>query len=273
MIEKKLIICSILVLAIGIASVVPLEYFMMADAQTTPIQPWFDVNVPYVYVNLNKTGANDTATWSGVNIQGLANFTLTPAGTDLKGADAKIEYYQFEVSSEQGPIVNMSYSIALSIEKFPAGDKINNVPGIPGGGYFAIDGAGNNQFFFANGLVYNGIPNYNGYCGGGMCVYQIVGDNLSSGATNQTFSIGVFGADAMNYNGVNSDQVVNALRNANTLYIDVSRICSVSYDGNVTVNMPTSNQILQHIELTKTDNGFVYGTYTNGQVPFPMDTP
>jgi hypothetical protein len=198
---------------------------------------------------------------------------LTPAGTDLKGADAKIEYYQFAISSDQGPVANISYSVALSIVKFPAGDNINNIPGVPGGGYAAINGAGQNQFFFANGASYNGIPNYNGYCGGSGSFSQVVGDNLPSTITNQTSIKGVFGAYIMNYNGDNSNQVVTGLRNAKTLCIDVSRICTVSYDGNVTINMPSSTQILQHIELTKTNTGFVYGTYTNGEVPFPMDTP
>ena len=77
----------------------------------------------------------------------------------------------------------------------------------------------------------------------------------------------------MNYNGNNQNQVITELRNAKTLYIDVSRICSVSYNGNITVNMPSSNQVLQHIVLTKEGNGFVYGTYTQGEVPFPMETP
>lgn len=274
-IEKKLVACSILAIAIGIATIIPLEFLMSAKtvAAAPNTEPWFDVNVPYTYINLDQSGSNNTTSWNGVNIQGIANFTFTQAGSDLQGADAKIEYYQFALSSDQGPIVNMSYSLALSIEKFPAGGKINNIPGIPGGGYAAIDGGINNQFLFANGLTYNGIPNYNGYCSGTMCVYQIVGDNLTPGTTNQTFSIGVFGAEIMNYNGANSDEVVNALRNANTLSIDVSKICSVSYDGNITINMPSTNQVLQHIELTKVDNGWVYGTYTEGTVPFPMQTP
>jgi hypothetical protein len=270
MIEKKLILFGILAIVIGVATIVPIEYLMAgqttANAQTA-FTPWFNVNVPYVYVNLNESGANDTATWDGVNIQGLANFTLTPAGMALKGADAKIEYYQFQVSSDQGAIVNITCSVALTIEKL-------GVPGFPGDVYMGITGLGDNHFTFANGVTYNGIPNYNGYCGGGAELAVIVGDNLPSTETNQTFTTGFFGAYIMNYNGNNQNQVVTELRNAQTLYIDVSRICSVVYNGNVTVSMPSSNQILQHIVLTKEGNGFVYGTYTKGEEPFPMmETP
>jgi len=277
MIEKKLILLGILAVIIGVATIVPIEYLMArqttANAQTA-FTPWFNVNVPYAFVNLDESGANNTASWNGVNIQGLANFTLTPAGMALKGADAKIEYYQFQVSSDQGPIVNITCSVALSVEQFPAGNKINNIPGIPGGGYMAITGMGDNHFTFANGVTYNGIPNYKGYCGGGAGMCEIIGNNLPSTVTNQTFTTGFFGAYIMNYNGNNQNQVVTELRNAKTLYIDVSRICSVVYNGNVTVSMPSSNQILQHIVLTKEGNGFVYGTYTKGEEPFPMmETP
>jgi hypothetical protein len=274
-IEKKLILCSILAISIGIAAIIPLEYLMNAEtaAATPNVEPWFNVNVPYAYINLDKSGANDTSSWNGVNIQGTANFTVTPVGSDLQGADAKIEYYQFQVSSEQGPIVNISYSIALGIEKFPAGDKINNIPGLPDGGYMAITGLGGNSFTFANGVTYNGIPDYNGYCSGATGLCAIVGDNLTAGTTNMTYTNAGFGAYIMNYNGDNSNQVITQLRNAKSLYIDVSRICSVVYDGNVTVSTSSTNQVLQHIELTKTGNGWVYGTYAQGTVPFPIEAP
>jgi predicted small secreted protein len=276
MTEKKVILCAILAIAIGIATIVPMERFMQAQSQVnaeTASQPWFNVNVPYAYVNLDQSGANSTASWDGVYINGIANFTLTPAGMDLQGADAKIEYYQFQISSDQGPIANISYSVAYSIEKFPAGNNINDIPGIPGGGYAALNGGGDNSWTFANGIEYNGIPNYNGYCAGGSCFYQIAGDNLAPNTTNQTFTTGILVTTIFNYNGNNQNQAITELKNAKTLYIDVSRICSVSYNGNITVNTPSSNQVLQHIELTKTNGGFVYGTYTQGEAPFPMETP
>jgi hypothetical protein len=278
MIEKKLILCGILAIAIGIATIVPLEYMMAAEQQVkaeTTFTPWFNVNVPYVYVNLDQSGANNTVSWNGVNINGLANFTLTPAGMALQGADAKIEYYQFQISSDQGPIANISYSVSSTIEDLGFHGSINNIPGIPGGGYMAITGLGDNHFTFANGVTYNGIPNYDGYCGGSGGLAILVGNSssLPEGATNQTSTTGIFGSYLENYNGANSNQVITELRNAKTLYIDVTRICSVSYNGNVTVNMPINNQVLLHIVLTKTSNGFVYGTYTQGEAPFPMETP
>jgi hypothetical protein len=137
----------------------------------------------------------------------------------------------------------------------------------------AITGLGDNSFTFANGVAYNGIPNYNGYCGGAGGLDVIVGNNLPSTLTNQSFTTGILSSYISNYNGNNQNQAITELRNAKTLYINVSRICSVSYNGDVTVNMPSSNQVLQHIVLTKEGNGFVYGTYTQGTVPFQMETP
>jgi hypothetical protein len=78
------------------------------------------------------------------------------------------------------------------------------------------------------------------------------------------------------YNGNNAPAAIAELRSAQKLCIDVTRAFSVAFEGNATTATTTtmsSNQILQHIELTKISSGFVYGTYVNGTVPFPMETP
>jgi len=139
----------------------------------------------------------------------------------------------------------------------------------------AITGYGpGTSYTFANGVTYNGIPNYNGYSGGSGGFTVLVGSNssLPEGATNQTFTTGIFGSYIENYNGANSNQVITELRNAKTLSIDVTRIGSVSYNGNVTVNMGPSNQVLQHIVLTKDGNAFIYGT-CNPTFPVPIENP
>jgi hypothetical protein len=264
MIEKKLILCAILAITIGIATIVPLEYFMAAQTQVnaqTMFTPWFNVSVPYAYVNLDQSGGNNTMTWDGAMIQALANFTLTPAAIELKNADAQVEFYQFQVSSDQGPIVNITYSVAVSKEEV-------NVTGVPGGVWMAITGSGGNSFTFADGTTYNG-PN-NGNCGGGMVLSNIPDEPM------QNFTVAVVSTYLASYNGNSASQALTELRNAQNLYIDVTRAYSVSFEGNAktaTTTTISNNQVLQHIELTKTGNGFVYGTYTEGTVPFPMETP
>lgn len=274
-IEKKLIACSILAIAIGIATIIPLEYFMSIEgAQAAPDdKPWFGVSVPYVYVNPFK---NDNSAL----IQGVGNFTFTPEGLALNDAEAKIEYYQFHIYSEQGSILNVSYSMAIS--------KIDyNATGYPGGVYSAITGSGANTFSFANGLVYNGIKDYKGDCFGGGVFYtipegmtfsnQVFSDYIQIGETSSALpfpnSNGTVMTNQYSEKDNNAQLVVNQLRNAQNLYIDVSRICTIIYNGNITINNPSNPVVLQHIELTKTpNNAFVYGTYVQGSVPFPMET-
>ena len=110
--EKKLIVCSILAIAIGIASIVPLAFFMSAKAQTSlDDQPQLNIkiNIPYAYISNywdNSSAVNNTYGWVySIVFQGSPNFdpnTVNP--------DAVYEYYQVEVSSEKGSIGNLTYS-------------------------------------------------------------------------------------------------------------------------------------------------------------------
>src|SRR5208283_2311813 len=97
MIEKKLILCGILAIAIGIATVIPMQYLMLAQAQAkanatanvqASVQPMFsDINVTYAYCNPDKTTSNDTGTLYGSSVEAVVNFTLAPDA--LKNADAQ----------------------------------------------------------------------------------------------------------------------------------------------------------------------------------------
>jgi hypothetical protein len=246
-IEKRLIACSILAIAIGIATIVPLEYMMAAQAQENAqantgipkVEPFSNVNVTYAYCNPNKISGNDTMTLYGAMIEVVVNFTLNPVA--LTNADAQIEYYQFAVSSDQGPIVNMTYYIAENPN--------NGIIIFIGPGIVALD----------NGLTTGPVPSND--------------QGITYDPWNRTFTTGlvsdyIFGTDANNL-----PQAVTDFRNAQTLYIDVSKVSTVTVNGNVTVTTPASNEVLQHIVLTKTDNGFVYGNYVYGTVPFPVEGP
>jgi hypothetical protein len=212
----------------------------IANAQTT-FESWFNANVTYAYCNPNQNGGNYTTTFNGAMIQVVANFTVTPDA--LKNADAQIEYFQFAVSSDQGPIVNIGYFIVIS-------KQADDVTFLSGDGTIG----------FANGVTYNGPA-----CNGGQGINY---DAWNSSSTMGFVSDYIYGTDANNV-----PRAVTELRNAQTLYIDVSVECTVTVNGNVTATTPASNQVLQHIVLTKTDNGFVYGTYVDGTVPFPIEGP
>jgi hypothetical protein len=268
-VERKLIAWSVLAIIIGIAAIVPLEYMMSgpAEAKAQTITPWFDVSMPYAYVNLYNSGGNDTMTWNGAMFHAVANFTLTPDAINLKNADAQIEFYQFRLYSDTASIVNITYSVAVSREEI-------NVPGIPGGVYSAITGSGGNKFWFADGTTYDGNPIVgDSICGGGRVLCNIPGVQPVA-----NYTVAVVSSYIADYNGNNTVQTLSELRNAQTLYIDVSKICSVAFQGNSTSTKATtttlaSDEILCHIEFTKIESGFVYGTYIEGTVPFPIQTP
>jgi hypothetical protein len=258
--EKKLILCSILAIAIGIATIVPMEYLMTADAQTAvanadaqvaaavnaqatiEAKPWNTVNVPYAYCNPDYSGGNSTASIYGASIQVLANFSFTP---DTVKNEARIEYFQFQVYSDQGPIVNMTYYIVHS-KSDPLNGLQDVVTGISGNG--AIN--------FQGGLTYDGVPS-----NGGQGINDLYWDS--------NFTTGFVSDHIVGTSPDNVPQAVIDLRNAQTLYIDVRRQCTVTFNGNITVAMPDSNEVLQHIVLTKTGSEFAYGTYTVGTLPMP----
>jgi hypothetical protein len=267
-IEKKLIAWSILAIIIGIAAIIPLEYLMsdQAEAKAQTITPWFTVSIPYAYVNLHDSGGNDTMTWDGAMFQAIANFTLTPDAINLKNADAQIEFYQFRLYSDTAAIVNITYTVAVCREEI-------NVQGTPGGYYMAITGSGGHIFYFEDGTTYDGnVVAGDSVCGGGKVIANMPGRPV------ENYTLAVVGSYIADYNGNNAVPTLPELRNAQALYIDVSKICSVSYQGNsnsttATTTTLASDEILCHIALTKTENGFVYGTYTEGTVPFPIQTP
>jgi hypothetical protein len=261
MVEKKVILCAILAITIGIGTIVPMEYLMSAQAQANAqtaqaqekanaaadvqalVQPMFsDINITYAYSNLDKTSSNDTMTLYGSSIEAVVNFTLAPDA--LKNADAQIEYYKFAVSSDQGPIFNMGYYLVLEANSY-----VTTGMGGPEG-----------TITFANGLTFNGPSATDSqdinFGSGGQCInYPAWDSNFTMGYVSNY----IFGTDPNNL-----PQAVTELRNAQTLYIDVSKLCTVTVNGNVTVTTPASNQILQHIVLTKTGDGlgFTYGSYS-----------
>jgi hypothetical protein len=255
MIEKKLVLCAILAVTIGIATILPLEYVMSANAQENAqqantelpkVEPLFSgVNITYAYCNPNKISTNGTMTLYGAMIQAVANFTVNADA--LENADAQIEYYKFAVSSDQGPITNMGYYIIVEYDQ-------NIITGI---------GGPEGTVTFANGLTFNG-PNE-----GQDMNYGCGGQGINYDAWNNNSTIGFVSTYIFETDSNNLPQAITELRNAQTLYIDVSKICTVTVNGNVTVTTPSSNEVLQHIELTKTDSGFAYGIYTVGTLPLP----
>lgn len=126
-IEKKLIICSILAVAIGILTVTPLAFLMTpATAQSTDDQPKFSFDVPYAYVrNLwdNSTLTNDTdgAAFS-VGFETSPNFDLTDELV------AYYETYRGEICADGVSIGNITMrSFAISPSGINENNKLDNI--------------------------------------------------------------------------------------------------------------------------------------------------
>jgi len=264
--QKRVIVLIILAIAITIAVILPLQHIMTGETggAKAQIAPWFKVNVPYAYVNLNQAGTNNTMNWDGAQIQAIANFTLTPEAIALKDADAQIEFYQFHLYSDQGSIVNITYSVAVSRSETYS-------PETAGRQGIGITGSGGNIFNFADGTTYDANP--------------VIGESITGGGQvlfnnpelpERDYTVASVGSYIADYNGENSNPVLANLRNTQVLYLEVSRIFSITYQENAepaTTTTLASNEILCQIELTKINDGFVYGTYTEGTLPTPVQVP
>ncbi|MCL2643319.1 MAG: hypothetical protein FWD52_07410 [Candidatus Bathyarchaeota archaeon] len=103
-IEKKTIALCIFALAIGIATIVPLTYIAPKMSATAQNNPWFNIDILYANT-LPNTYNKDSIT-----INAAVNFTITPDAINLKGADAKIEVFNFHIYSDQTSIINLTNS-------------------------------------------------------------------------------------------------------------------------------------------------------------------
>ncbi|MDR0460127.1 MAG: hypothetical protein LBH62_01625 [Nitrososphaerota archaeon] len=270
--EKKKTGLCIIALIIAIATILSISYFTDSNMMMAEGKSLYTVNIPYVYIDLNKSGENTITTWDGAYIEIVTNFTLSPEANELKGEDAHIEFYMFHVYSEQGSIVNLSYSLAMSRETTWTPDEPLKSIG--------ITGIGNNTYNFADGTIFDGnsILGDNHKCGGGA-VYNVFPDEPAQEYAYT--SLGAFIGDSGDPDEEKTMEELSALRNAQTIYIEVSRVCSVSYQENSQHEQTTSSvkvilvndKCLGYVELTRIDEGFICGKYKEGSLPWPIQVP
>ncbi|XHH09020.1 MAG: hypothetical protein ACFCUE_15875 [Candidatus Bathyarchaeia archaeon] len=107
--EKKLILCSIFAVAIGIATVTPLAFLMTpATAQSTDDQPRLSFNMAYAYVRNvwdNTTLTNETYGWAFSFV-----FETAPIFGLTDDSVAYYETFRAELSSDDVSIGNISLS-------------------------------------------------------------------------------------------------------------------------------------------------------------------
>jgi len=259
--EKKTFALCIFALTIGIAITLPIAYFTnMKTNTTTQTESCLDATL--LYANILQHPKDNLAT--SVNV--VANLTLTPELINLKDVDAKIEVYKFHVYSDQGPITNMVYAFETARD-IPDSKAPNGV--VP-----AIRGIGYGNYIFADNTIYNITDAIGHIDGGAWQKLDPIGNNrlIEGGWTFVTVS-SFLSAEK----GEHAVQALINLENAQTIYINVTRMITITYKHQVnsdssiasTTDTLTHNKVLSHIELSKTDFGFA-----SGEVPdFMYDDP
>lgn len=286
--EKKLIACSILAIIIGVSSIVPLVFFMSAPAKAeTSNEPWFSISIPYAYwITQNGPLDNDFGvpfpSESDMNQTdpqnyGPVNFTVTPsdtlapsnvtesssigvpigfelnetnsvseqhmmilnltlnADTANEAVDGRVEYYQIDLSSDKELIETSYFFIGTnSNSSFTFNDLLDNIH------FFRNDWFDTDQF----------NPKLGG--GGGLLKY-----NWTAGFS-QLWPEGGSGTGTLGGSGTAIR--VSALREAETLSITVYRLGWATFTGNSTLFTSANNEIVDHIQLEKFGDGWLYNT-------------
>jgi hypothetical protein len=236
--ERKLIASSLLALLIGVISVVPLLFLMAGLAQAETFDdPWFNINVPYAYYTANST-TNSYQTKCEIAL----NFTVNPDALK-QHADARVEYFEFQIYSDQDQITNQTYLMATNSSK-------------------VVDPVSMFNFTLING--------FNSTSGGGGSLVTDLTAPIHLMRTGQTTN---YYSETGNWINTRFGKIILDLENASTIYLDVLRLGYVTFEGNNTIVTLANTQIIQHLELTKKGDAFTYGEPPQASVLMPGELP
>jgi hypothetical protein len=232
--EKRLIVYSIVALMVGVASIVPLTFLMPAKAETTP-KSWFNLNVPYAYVQ-----ANFTENLNGQDVYEymrafVFNFTLNPE-TENEISDARFEYYELQLYTDKEQLWNVTIFVGTN--------RTNSVTLDPES--FRLTLATADDWFDSN------------TTGGGVFTPYW---NKSSPPDFSSIYSGVSGSAGPTgfASGQNeAEKMVAALGEAETFFVDIRKIGLVTFNANSTLFTLPENEFIQHLELKKYGDGFLY---------------
>jgi hypothetical protein len=278
--KKRMLLYSILAITIGAATILPLSYITLSAEGTDQLQPFFIPNIqritiiPYIKTiydepYITSIYPDGTVHYSEIPDAGNAGvfmcYDITPNGANLKNVDAKIEVYNFHFYSDTGSIFNATQSVAIA-------GKVPD-PNSPNGTIDAIVewDSNKNTFTFADGTVYDFTKTL-GYVEESGVGYGSV-EWITAAKGHYNFASGPSLSESK---GEKTAQALTALRSAQTIYVDVTRVLQVTYKhpsspntSSVIKTAPTSNEILHHIELSGLDDmgRIVYETDHEGYIP------
>jgi hypothetical protein len=242
--EKRIIALCLCSLVIGMAITLPLTY-VTPKAVGAQTNSWFDTDIVYANVIPSPLGALDGSE-DLINI--VPHFALTPDALNLKGADAKVEVFNFHVYSDQTSIVNITAWLARTgrILEAPAIGEVANdyVTFADGTKYDFKDAVGKTAVITCAGVLSER------YGEDGLGFNSCTGVILAEGGEKEL-----------------AQALVN-LRTAQTLYIDVTRVMTITYQhqanadlttSSITTTLANNSEVMAHTELAKTDFGFATG--------------
>jgi hypothetical protein len=269
-IEKKTIALCLIALVTGIAIVLPIAY-NRGVITTVHSKPLFNVDVLYA-------NATDTS------VSAIVNVTTTSEAAKLKTGEVKMEIYNFHFYTEQTSIANVTYTMDMSLlttKDLPNGQNVITVGShLPGS--IAITDESRTIIDYSSIVSYtSGIGGYT-FQRDEKSHVMGVGANLAGNIL--TYIGEVITISGGNFSGTETPESpgqytvtfripesveLEYLRSAQSLYVEVTRIMSVTYhhtSANVSATPSTTtvlanNEVVANIELTKVDGGFEYGDY------------
>jgi hypothetical protein len=251
-----------------------MEYLMAAQKQVNaevPITPWFNIDVPYAYYIANETNNGGSISYGEGYYIALQITTNPNAMKTLP--DARMEYYLIQVYSDQGPIENFTYVISANCT-----GTIN--PYIQLGyafeNYFNAGDFANASLtpdiFNAN-KVFLFLPNFDGTLPAtdqtwqAEPTYTLTAQNQAISGISESFwngqliqGINMTSTDST-INSIANQQIeqIRDIQNAQSITINISRIGYVTIGNSSTTVTPASG-VIQQIELTPYNGGFLYNT-------------
>jgi hypothetical protein len=244
--EKNIILCSILALVIGIATIAPLAFFMDTASAQSNDAPWFDIDLTYAYFSGNVI--DDI-----FQVMGIITFDALVNSKTLnqqQNIAARVDFYEFLIYTDD---IKLSRSYEYVGMDRP-GIEIPTLMSTFRPDKWLLD------FSWLNEAL--GIDYFDDCV---LCwnVSHHLGSPIPSGGryrANITNSTPEMWQD-MGGTGIRggyideiSDTKLLALQNTQTIYIDIRRIAYMTIDDKGSVTTSKCDQLIQHIKLTKNGN-------------------
>jgi hypothetical protein len=252
---KNIILCSIFALAIGIATIVPLAFFMdTARAQTE--EQWLDIDVPWAYFNADVTADNMHRIIGGIGFSTFPNYNLL-----TKNIDSRVDYVEIIIYTDELQLSKSHFYFVTTrpgFETLPPTktadtDAWFEVPWIRD--RYGIAPYGMSSQTYTNAIPNTGIPL--------SAITEISPEDLPEEwkdvAPNARHIDGKVGVHISNIDETTT-AVLTALENAQTIFLDIRRVACITFADDGTVTTSDCDQMIQHIELTKNSKGeFTFG--------------